>query len=112
MQGNGTSPSIHGKHWVGTEFMNRHGLCIRHKTTESQKHPEKLIDKLIVYMLQERRLRIKFSYSDIIAIDKTAVWRDTFSNGTVGYIVHNTITMKKNWSRKDKGFSLLKSESR
>ena len=32
--------------WV-QKFMTRHGLCIQRKTTESQKDPEKLIDKLI-----------------------------------------------------------------
>ncbi|RMX41294.1 hypothetical protein pdam_00017738, partial [Pocillopora damicornis] len=54
--------------------MTRHGLCIRRKTTESQKDTEKLIDKLIAYVLQARRLRVKFSYSDsdIIAMDETA----------------------------------------
>ena len=61
--------------WV-QKFMTRHELCIRRKTTESQKDPEKLIDKQIAYVLQARRLRVKFSYSDsdIIAMDETAVW--------------------------------------
>ena len=60
--------------WV-QKFMTRHGLCMQHKTTESQKDPKKLIDKLIVYVLQARWLHVKFSYSDsdIIAMDKTAV---------------------------------------
>lgn len=67
--------------WV-QKFMSRHGLCIRRKTTESQKDPEKLIDKLISYVLQARRRRVKFSYndSDIIAMDETAVWQDMLSN--------------------------------
>ena len=78
------------------KFMTRHGLCIRRKTTESQKDPEKLIDKLIAYVLQARRLRVKFSYSDsdIIAMDETAVWQDMLSNTTVDSIGHNTIAMK------------------
>ena len=61
--------------WEQT-FMTSHGLCIQRKTTESQKDPEKLIDKLIAYVLQARRLRVKFSHSDsdIIAMDETAVW--------------------------------------
>ena len=63
--------------WV-QKFMTRHGLCIQCKTTESQKDPKKLIDKLIAYVLQARRLRVKFSYSDsvIMAMDETAVWQD------------------------------------
>ena len=55
-------------------FMSRHGLAIRRKTTESQKDPEKLIDKL----LQIRRQQGKIAYhdKDIIAMDETAVWQD------------------------------------
>ena len=47
-------------------------------------------------MLQARRLRVKFSYSDsdIIALDETAVWQDMLSNTTVVSIGHNTIAMK------------------
>ncbi|PFX13259.1 Pogo transposable element with KRAB domain [Stylophora pistillata] len=40
-------------------FMSRHGLAIRRKTTESQKDPEKLIDKLMGYILQIRWQRGK-----------------------------------------------------
>ena len=45
------------------------------KTTESQKDLEKPIDKLIVYVLHARRLRVKLSYtdSDVWAIDETVV---------------------------------------
>ena len=89
--------------WV-QKFMTRHGLCIRRKTTESQKDPEKLIDKLIAYVLQARRLHIKFSYSDsdIIAMDETAVWQDMLSNTTVDSIGHNTIAMKATGHEKTK----------
>ena len=60
--------------WV-QKFMTRNGLSIRRKTTQSQKNPEKLIVKLISYVLQMRRLRETFSYgdSDIVAMDETAV---------------------------------------
>ncbi len=89
--------------WV-QKFMTRHGLCIRCKTTESQKDPAKLIDKLIAYVLQARRLREKFSYndSDIIAMDETAVWQDMLSNTTVDSIGHNTISMKTTGHEKTK----------
>ena len=81
--------------WV-QKFMIRHGLCIQRKTTESQKDPKNLIDKLIAYVLQARRLRVKFSYSDsdVISVDETAVWQDMLSNTTVDSIGHNTIAMK------------------
>ena len=74
MQGNGTSPTFTASiGWI-QKFMTRNGLCIWRKTTESQKDPEKLIDKLIAYVLQVRQLRVKFSYSDsdIITMDETA----------------------------------------
>ena len=89
--------------WVH-KFMTRHELCIRRKTTESQKDHEKLIDKLIAYVLQARRLRVKFSYidSDIIAMEETAVWQDMLSKTTVDSIGHNTIAMKTTGHEKTK----------
>ena len=73
-------------------FVSRHGLAIRRKTTESQKDPEKLIDKLIAYVLQIRRQRKKIAYQnrDIIAMDETAVWQDMVSNTTVDNIGEST----------------------
>ena len=73
-------------------FMSRHSLAIRRKTTESQKDPEKLIDKLIGYILQIRRRRAKIAYhdKDIIAMDETAVWQDMVSNTTVVNIGEST----------------------
>ena len=55
-------------------------------------------------MLQARRLRVKFSYSDsdIIAMDETAVWQDMLSNTTVDSIGHNTIAMKTTGHEKTK----------
>ena len=75
------------------QLMSRHGLAIRRKTTESQKDPEKLIDKLIGYILQIRRQRGKIAYhdKDIIAMDETAVWQDMVSNTTVNNIGESTI---------------------
>ena len=51
-------------------------------------------------MLQAGRLRVKFSYSDsdIIAMDKTAVWQDMLSNTTVD----STIAMKTTGHEKTK----------
>ena len=55
-------------------------------------------------MLQARRLRVKFSYSDsdIIAMDETAVWQDMLSNTTVDSIGLNTIAMKTTGHEKTK----------
>lgn len=58
------------------EVYDQTWVMYMHKTTASQKDPEKLIDKQIAYVLQARRLLVKFSYSDsdIIAMDETAIW--------------------------------------
>ena len=76
--------------------MSRHGSAIRRKTTESQKDLEKLIDKLIGYILPIRRQRGKIAYhdKDIIAMDETAVWQDMVSNTTVDNIGESTIRLK------------------
>ena len=65
--------------WV-QKFMRRHGLSIRRRTTEAQKNPSQLIDKLCAYVVKVRKLRQRVNYDmeDIIAIymDETAVWND------------------------------------
>ena len=49
------SPSfIASNSWV-QKFMGRNGLSARRRTTESQKDPDRLIDKQIAYTLQVRR---------------------------------------------------------
>ena len=42
--------------WL-TQFMKRNGLSIRRQTTQAQKTPDQLIDKLSAYILKLRRLR-------------------------------------------------------
>lgn len=67
------------------KFMNRNGLSMRRRTTESQKSPDQLIDRLCAYILKIRRLRMKMNYelNNIFAVDETAVWNDMVSNRTV-----------------------------
>ena len=59
--------------WV-QKFMRRHGLSIHRRTTEAQKNPSQLIDKL-AYVVKVRKLRQRVNYDmkDIIAMDETAV---------------------------------------
>ena len=66
-------------------FMSRNGLSLRRKTTTAQQDPDRLIDKIISYILHVRRLSIKFNYqpSNIIAMDETPVWNDMVSSTTV-----------------------------
>ena len=77
--------------WV-QQFISRHGLAIRYKTTESQKDPEKLVDKLTGYILQICRQWGKIAYhdKDVIVMDETAVWQDMVSNTTVDNIGEST----------------------
>ena len=59
MQENGTSANIHGKHWVGTDVRDQTWVMYtaQDKRIPSKgKDPEKLIEKLIAYVLQARQL--------------------------------------------------------
>ena len=61
------------------KFFARNGLCLRRKTTEAQKDPLHLVNKLVSYVLQIRCLKRTLNYADanIIAMDETAVWKDS-----------------------------------
>ena len=67
--------------WVNN-FMHRNGFSLRCKTTTAQQDPERLIDKLILYILHVRRLSIKYKYppSSIMVMNETSVWNDMVSN--------------------------------
>ena len=67
------------------KFMSRNGMSVKCRTTEAQKSPDQLIDKLCAYILKLRRLRMKMNYElkNIFAMDETAVWNDMMSNTTV-----------------------------
>ena len=84
--------------------MGRNGLSVRRRTTESQKDPEGLIDKLIAYILQVRRQRnrLSYSHSDIIAMDETAVWQDMVSSTTVDNVGEKLIRLKTTGHEKSK----------
>ena len=58
--------------WVNN-FMHRNGFSLYHKTTTGQQDSERLIDKLILYILYARRLSIKYKYppSSMVAMDET-----------------------------------------
>ena len=52
-------------------FMKRNGLSLRRKASISQQDPERMVAKLVLYVIQVRRLQEKYKYrpSDIIAMD-------------------------------------------
>ena len=66
-------------------FMKRNGLSLRRKTSVAQQDPERLVSKIVSYVIQVRRLQMKHNYSpcNIIAMDETPVWCDMVSETTV-----------------------------
>ena len=87
--------------WV-QNFLNRHGQSVRRKTTLSQK--DRLVDKLVHFVLQVRRLWNQHSYinQNVIAMDETAVWLDMISGKTVDAKGTKTIRMKTTGHEKSK----------
>ena len=66
-------------------FMRRHGLSLRQRTSVAQKDPDQLINNIISYLIQVRRLQQKFKFAprDIYAMDETPVWEDMVVTTTV-----------------------------
>ena len=97
-------PSFIASNGYVQKFMARTGLSVRRRMTESQKDPDKLIEKLIGYILQVRRQRSKSSYSHsaIIAMDETAVWQDMLSSTTVDNVGEKSIRLKTTGHEKSK----------
>lgn len=61
--------------WV-EKFMKRNGSSLRYKTSVAQQDPERLVAKVILYIIQVRHLQKKQSYAplNITAMDETPVW--------------------------------------
>ena len=96
---NGRTELIFSNGWV-QKFMAKNGLSIRRRTTQAQKSPKQLIDKLCTYVLKIRRLRNQMNYdlSNIIAMDETAVWNDMISNTTVEKTWCAFSQLEDNWT--------------
>ena len=77
------------------KFMKRNGLSLRRKTSICQKDPEQLIDKLVFYIIQVRRLtKFKYAESNIIAMDEMPVWSDMISETTIDVTGKSEIQVK------------------
>lgn len=78
------------------KFMKRNGLSLRRKTSVAQQDPERLVAKVVSYIIQVRRLQEKQSYAPlhIIAMDETPVWCDMVSETTIDATGKKTITLK------------------
>ena len=65
--------------------------------TIAQKDSSHMINKIVMYILNVRRLNRTFSYqtTSIIAMDETHVWTDMVSNTTVDKCGKRDIPLKK-----------------
>ena len=77
-------------------FMRRNHLSLCRKTSVAQKDPDRLIAKIVSYVLHVRRLQSRNNYNpcDIIAMDETPVWSDMVSETTVDTTGKKTVTLK------------------
>ena len=66
------------------------------KKSIAQKDPDKLIDKLVSFVLQVRRLSLRYEYqaADIIAMDETPIWIDMLSDTTIDATGTKSVTVK------------------
>ena len=79
--------------WL-TCFMKRNGLSLRRKTSVAQQDPERLVAKLVAYIVQVRRMQKNYNPSDIIAMDETPVWCDMILETTIDKTGKKSITLK------------------
>ena len=86
------------------QFMQRNGLSLRRKTSIAQKDPDRVIDKLVAFVLQVRRLSSKHNYQpvDIIVMDETPVWSDMISDTTIDITGSKTVTVKSTGHEKSR----------
>ena len=84
--------------------MQRNGLSLRRKTSIAQKDPDRVIDKLVAFVLQVRRLSSKHNYqpADIITMDETPVWSDMISDTTIDITGSKTVTVKSTGHEKSR----------
>lgn len=85
-------------------FLKRNGLSLRRKTSVAQQDPERMVAKLVSYIIQVRRLQIKHNYApcNIIAMDETPVWCDMISETTVDKSGIKTVTLKTTGQEKSR----------
>ena len=85
-----------------TSFVKRNGLSPRRKTSVAQQDPERLVAKLVAYIVQVRRMQKKHNYnpSDIIAMDETPIWCYIISGTTIDKTGKKSITLKTTGNEK------------
>ena len=82
--------------WLKNSVIRRNHLSLRRKSSIAQKDPDRLVAKVVSYVLQVRRMQAQNGYSlcNIIAMDETPVWSDMVSETTVNTTGKKTITLK------------------
>lgn len=85
-------------------FPKRNGLSLRRKTSVAQQDLERMVAKLVSYIIQVRQLQIKHNYApcNIIAMDETPVWCDMISETTVDKSGIKTVTLKTTGQEKSR----------
>ena len=63
----------------------------------AQQDPERMVAKLVSYIIQVRRLQIKHNYAacNIIVMDETPVWCDMISETTVDKVGKRLLLLKR-----------------
>ena len=86
------------------KFMSRNGLSLCRCTTQAQKTPEQIIDKVISYILYVHQLKQRNNYDldCIIAMNETAVCHEIISNTTVTDNGAKSVVLKTTGHEKSK----------
>ena len=86
------------------KFMSRNGLWPHCRTIQTQKMPDQIIDKVILFILYVRQLKRRNNYdlNIVIAMDETAVWDEMISSTTVTDKGTNPVVLKTTGHEKSK----------
>ena len=92
---------IASRGWL-EKFMKRNCLPLRRRTTTAQKDPSHVINKIVAYLLQARRLsqKSKFNPASIIAMDETAVRANMIALSTVETTGKKDVSLKNTGNEK------------
>ena len=80
-----------------TKFMKRNGFCIRRKTSQSQRLPSELCDKIVQFFTYDRqyfKTFPKIQEHNIVAMDETSVLLENVSSSTVTSKGEKAVVMK------------------
>ena len=78
------------------KFMRRNHFSHQRKTTVVQKDPDRLVAKIVAYVLHVWRLQSKSNYDqcNITAMDETPIWTDMVTETTIDTIGAKTVILK------------------